>query len=97
MADTDVVMARIARRPNVSYPVLVPNMHGLEAAIAAGAEEIAIFAAASEALSQKNINCSIRVGYCFWGQTRIQIPDTHLVFLYGHAMAVQHDNKYIVP
>ncbi|CAK0753868.1 3-hydroxy-3-isohexenylglutaryl-CoA/hydroxy-methylglutaryl-CoA lyase [uncultured Gammaproteobacteria bacterium] len=59
MADTAQVMAAITRRPGVSYPVLVPNSQGLEAAIAAGAEEIAVFGAASEAFSRKNINCSI--------------------------------------
>ncbi len=59
MADTAEVMAGIARRPGVSYPVLVPNMKGFEAAVAAGAEEIAIFGATSETFSQRNINCSI--------------------------------------
>jgi hydroxymethylglutaryl-CoA lyase len=59
MADTAEVMARIARRPGVSYPVLVPNMQGYAAARAAAADEIAIFAAASESFSQRNINCSI--------------------------------------
>lgn len=59
MADTAVVLARIRRVPGVSYPVLVPNVKGLEAAIHAGAEEIAIFAAASETFSQRNINCSV--------------------------------------
>ncbi len=59
MADSAEVMAQIRRRPGISYPVLVPNMKGLEAARAAGAEEIAVFAAASESFSQKNINCSI--------------------------------------
>ena len=59
MADTAAVLARIAKRPGVSYPVLVPNMKGLEAARAAGAEEIAVFAAASEAFSRANVNCSI--------------------------------------
>ena len=48
MADTAEVMAGIARRPGVSYPVLVPNMKGYEAARAAGADEVAVFAAASE-------------------------------------------------
>ncbi len=61
MADTAQVMARIARKANVSYPVLVPNMKGFEAARAAGATEIAIFTAASETFAQKNINCSIDV------------------------------------
>jgi hydroxymethylglutaryl-CoA lyase len=59
MADTAEVMAGIDRRDDVSYPVLVPNMKGLERAIAAGAGEIAVFGAASESFSRKNINCSI--------------------------------------
>ncbi len=59
MADAAEVMAGIALRAGVSYPVLVPNMKGFEQALAAGAQEIAVFAAASEAFSQKNINCSI--------------------------------------
>jgi hydroxymethylglutaryl-CoA lyase len=59
MADTAEVMARIRRKPGVAYPVLVPNLKGLEGAIAAKADEIAIFGAASEAFSMKNINCSI--------------------------------------
>ena len=59
MADTAAVLAGIMRRPGVSYPVLVPNMKGLEGALAAGVTEIAVFGAASETFSQKNINCSI--------------------------------------
>ena len=59
MADNAKVMAGIERRPGVAYPVLVPNMQGFEAALKAGAAEIAVFGAASEAFSQKNINCSI--------------------------------------
>lgn len=59
MADAAEVMAGIARKSGVSYPVLVPNMKGLEGAMAAGATEIAIFAAATESFSQKNTNCSI--------------------------------------
>ena len=61
MADHSEVMREVmrTRKANVSYPVLVPNLKGFEAALAAGVEEIAIFAAASEAFSQKNINCSI--------------------------------------
>src|SRR5206468_12649927 len=47
------------RAPGVSYPVLVPNLKGFETARAAGAEEVAIFTAASESFVQKNINCSI--------------------------------------
>jgi len=59
MADTDQVLARIQRRPGVSYPVLVPNLKGLEAALAAGVSEIAMFGAASESFSKRNINCTI--------------------------------------
>jgi hydroxymethylglutaryl-CoA lyase len=59
MADHGDVMRRIKRYPGVTYPVLVPNMRGFEAALAAGVEEVAVFGAASETFSQKNINCSI--------------------------------------
>jgi hydroxymethylglutaryl-CoA lyase len=59
MADGAEVMAGITRRPGTSYPVLVPNLRGFEAAMAAKAEEVAVFAAASESFSQRNINCSI--------------------------------------
>jgi len=59
MADTAAVLARLPARPGVRYPVLVPNMKGLEAALAAGVREIAVFGAASESFSRRNINCSI--------------------------------------
>jgi len=59
MATTAEVMRRIERRPGVSYPVLVPNLKGLELALECGVEEIALFAAATETFSQKNTNCSI--------------------------------------
>ena len=59
MGDASEVMAGIKRKPGVTYPVLVPNEKGMEGALAAGATEIAVFAAASEGFSQKNINCSI--------------------------------------
>jgi len=59
MADTAEVLAGITRKPGVGYPVLVPNMKGLERALECGVEEVAVFAAASEAFSQRNINCSI--------------------------------------
>ncbi len=62
MADTAQVLAGLRRRPGVSYPVLVPNMKGLEAALAAGVEEIAVFAAATESFSRRNTNCSIAEG-----------------------------------
>ncbi len=59
MADTDKVYAAISKKTGVSYPVLVPNDRGMESAVAAGVKEIAVFAAASETFSRKNINCSI--------------------------------------
>ena len=59
MADAADVMADIHRKPGTIYSVLAPNMRGFDGALAAGADEIVIFGAASEAFSQKNINCSI--------------------------------------
>ena len=59
MADAAEVMAGIARQPGVRYSVLTPNMKGFEAAVASRPDEIVVFAAASEAFSQRNINCSI--------------------------------------
>jgi hydroxymethylglutaryl-CoA lyase len=59
MADHTEVLERIRKKPGVSYPVLTPNLKGFESARAAGATEVAIFGAASEAFSKKNINCSI--------------------------------------
>ncbi|MEQ8964926.1 MAG: hydroxymethylglutaryl-CoA lyase [Azospirillaceae bacterium] len=59
MADSDAVLARLPLDGPVGFPVLVPNMKGFEAARAAGAREIAVFAAASESFSRRNINCSI--------------------------------------
>lgn len=59
MSDNAEVMVGIHRMPGVTYSALAPNMKGFEAALAAGATEVAIFGAASEAFSQKNINCSI--------------------------------------
>lgn len=59
MADSAAVLAGLPSLPGVRLPVLVPNLKGLEAAQAAGVQEIAVFGAASEAFSQRNINCSI--------------------------------------
>lgn len=60
MAGSEAVLTGIRRRPGTSYPVLTPNMKGFEAAMAAGAEEVAVFGAASESFSRRNINCSIQ-------------------------------------
>ncbi|MDF1620105.1 hydroxymethylglutaryl-CoA lyase [Pseudothioclava nitratireducens] len=59
MADSAEVLGGIARRPGVRYTALTPNMKGYEAARAARADEVAIFASASEGFSQANLNCSI--------------------------------------
>ncbi|MES2102860.1 MAG: hydroxymethylglutaryl-CoA lyase [Pseudomonadota bacterium] len=59
MATSAEVMAGIRRKPGVVYSVLTPNMKGFDAALAAGADEVVIFGSASEAFSQRNINCSI--------------------------------------
>jgi hydroxymethylglutaryl-CoA lyase len=59
MADTAELMRRIQRRPGTVYSVLTPNMKGFEGALEAKADEVVIFGAASEAFSQRNINCSI--------------------------------------
>ena len=59
MADAADVMRRVRRKPGVRYSVLVPNMKGFEGALQARADEVVVFGAASEAFSQKNINCSI--------------------------------------
>lgn len=59
MADQAEVMRRIVQREGVRYPVLAPNLKGLEAALEAGAREVAVFGAASESFTRKNINCSI--------------------------------------
>jgi hydroxymethylglutaryl-CoA lyase len=59
MADSASVMAQIKRVPGVRYPVLTPNLKGFEAALAARCDEVAVFVAASESFSMKNINCSI--------------------------------------
>jgi hydroxymethylglutaryl-CoA lyase len=59
MADNAAVMAGIERKPGVRHSVLTPNMKGFEAAVASKPDEIVVFGAASEAFSQRNINCSI--------------------------------------
>ncbi|CAO3401800.1 hydroxymethylglutaryl-CoA lyase [Azospirillum palustre] len=59
MGDSAEVLAGISRKPGVRYAALTPNLKGLEGALAAKADEVAVFGAASESFSQKNINCSI--------------------------------------
>lgn len=59
MADHAELMGTLARHPGVTYPVLTPNLKGYEAAVAAGADHVAIFVAATESFSQRNTNCSV--------------------------------------
>jgi hydroxymethylglutaryl-CoA lyase len=62
MADNAAVMAGIRRKPGVRYPVLVPNRKGLDAAIAAGCDEVVVFGAVTETFSKRNTNCTIAEG-----------------------------------
>lgn len=62
MADGKEVYKNIKKQTNISYPILIPNVQGLEAALEVGVKEIAVFGAASEGFSQKNTNCSIDEG-----------------------------------
>src|SRR5215472_191702 len=59
MADHAEVLLALPHNDGITYPVLVPNLRGFKAAVAAGATEVAVFTAASETFSQRNINCSI--------------------------------------
>lgn len=59
MADSGDIFKQLTRKPDVVYSALTPNLKGLELALDAGADEVAIFGAASETFSQRNINCSI--------------------------------------
>ena len=59
LADAEEVLAGLALEKDTRYPVLVPNLHGLDRAIDAGAREIAVFTAASESFCQRNTNCSM--------------------------------------
>jgi len=72
LADHTEVFQSIKKKSGISYPVLVPNMKGLEEALAVGVKEIAIFTAASETFTQKNINCSIEESF----QRFIPVIDT---------------------
>lgn len=68
MASSAEVYQSIEQKPGVSYPMLVPNLRGLESALTVGVQEIAIFAAASESFTEKNINCSIEESIARYGE-----------------------------
>ena len=59
MADSDVLFANLPQDPNIQFSLLTPNLKGFESALAVGCKEVAVFTAASESFTRKNINCSI--------------------------------------
>lgn len=87
MADSGEVFSGIARKPGVTYAALTPNLQGYERAIAVNVDEVAIFAAASEAFSQKNINCSISESIQRF-QTLIDAAQTQQIPVRGYISCV---------
>lgn len=87
MAAIDAVFAGISRGAAVVYSALTPNLRGLEAAIAAGVSEVAVFAAASEAFSQRNINCSISVSLERFAPV-LQLAQEHGLAVRGYVSCV---------
>ncbi len=78
MSDTSELMRRIRRKPGVIYSVLTPNMKGFEGAVEARADEVVIFGAASEAFSQRNINCSIAESIARFEPVARAAKDNHM-------------------
>lgn len=87
MADSGDVFSGITRKPGVTYAALTPNLQGYERAIAVNATEVAIFAAASEAFSQKNINCSINESIQRF-QALIDVANTQHIPVRGYISCV---------
>ena len=87
MAGSAEVMQRVPRAPGVHYSALTPNLQGLEAAMAAGCEEVAVFGAASESFSQRNINCSIRESLERF-RTVIEVAREHKLRVRGYVSCV---------
>lgn len=87
MSGSDAVLRGIARVPGGRYPVLVPNVIGLERAIAAGAEEIALFLSATETFSQRNINCSIAESFARASEV-VRIAREHAIRVRGYLSCV---------
>ncbi|CAN5360080.1 hydroxymethylglutaryl-CoA lyase [soil metagenome] len=83
LADNTPVLEGIERKMAVSYPVLVPNLQGFNTALAAGAEDIAVFAGASETFSQKNIHCSIEESLLRFAEV-IQAAKPHHIKVRGY-------------
>lgn len=87
MATTSEVLKRLTPRPDVRLSVLVPNLRGFDAALAAGAKEIAVFASASETFSRKNINCSIAESLSRYTQV-IEAATRHNIVTRGYVSCV---------
>ncbi|GLK90828.1 hydroxymethylglutaryl-CoA lyase [Pseudomonas turukhanskensis] len=87
MAGSAEVFAQIQRLPGITYGALTPNLKGLEAAIEAGVTEVAVFAAASEAFSQKNINCSIADSLARF-QPVMELAQQHQITVRGYVSCV---------
>jgi hydroxymethylglutaryl-CoA lyase len=87
MADHSEVIKGIHRQPGVSYPALVPNLRGMELAIAAGIKEISVFTATSETFSKKNANCSLSESMHRIGEV-IQLAQRHQIPVRGYISCV---------
>ena len=87
MADHAEVMRGIRPRPGVRYPVLTPNLKGFEAALEVGVKEVAVFAAASETFSHKNINCSVAESLRRF-ESIVEIANAHDVRVRGYVSCV---------
>ncbi|TRX76447.1 hydroxymethylglutaryl-CoA lyase [Pseudomonas mangiferae] len=87
MAGSAEVFAGIRRQPGVTYAALAPNLKGLEAALESGVEEVAVFAAASEAFSQRNINCSIAESLARFAPV-VEYARSHQVRVRGYVSCV---------
>lgn len=87
MADSEQVFAQLKRHNSVRYSALTPNLTGLERALAAGADEVAVFGAASESFSQKNINCSITESLDRFAEV-MRVAADHNIPVRGYASCV---------
>ena len=87
LADGASVLRGIRKNSNISYPVLVPNLKGLQSALNAGAQEIAIFGAATESFTQRNVNCSIKESMDRFQQIA-QIASSKKILMRGYVSVV---------
>lgn len=87
LADSEAVLRGIDKKSGTDYPVLVPNEKGMERALAAGAETVAIFVAASEEFNQKNVNCSIDESFTRF-EAVMKLADEHRIKVRGYLSCV---------